>query len=384
MKFLKERAGKYKKQKGGFETFVPRPLPPDPPIELDNKLLNYLSKADVAVGRLDGLTEVLPNPNLFVMMYIKKEAVLSSQIEGTQATLMDVLEFEAKTLDPNRPSDTLEVLNYVRSVSYGLEKIKQEEISVSLIEKLHFYLLEGTRGGEREPGKIRTVQNWIGPPKSEISEAVFVPPNVKDMKNALKDLEAFIKKEVELPPLIKAGLIHYQFETVHPFLDGNGRIGRLLITLLLAKTAHLSRPLLYLSYYFKQNRTEYYNRLQNVRDSGEWEKWLHFFLEGIYYSTINAINASMKIIELRKNQQELLTDKLGNKSGSGLRLFEELFNRPIITVNTVKEITGLSFPNANRLASLFEELGIVTEVTGQKRNRIYEFKKYMDILNEGI
>jgi Fic family protein len=308
MAFSKNRAGSYKTQKQGYKTFIPRPLPPKPPLELDNQTLKLLSMVDQALGRLDGVAEVLPNPDLFVMMYVKKEAVLSSQIEGTQASLLDVLEFEAKALDPQKPSDVKEVVNYIKAINYGLEQIKEgKNISISLIKKIHYYLLEGIRGGEREPGKIRNVQNWIGPPGSDISDALFIPPSEKDMKIALLDLEKFIKKEKDLPPLIKAGLVHSQFETIHPFLDGNGRIGRLLITLLLTESKHLSRPLLYLSYYFKQNRIEYYDKLQAVRDKGEWEVWLSFFLEGMYNASKEAIETSMRILDLRKEKQGIIT-----------------------------------------------------------------------------
>jgi Fic family protein len=385
MAFSKNRAGSYKMQKQGYKTFVPKPLPPKPSLEMDNQILRLLSLADQALGRLDGVAEVLPNPDLFVMMYVKKEAVLSSQIEGTQASLLDVLEFEAKALDPQKPSDVKEVVNYIKAINFGLKKIIDgEDISISLIKKIHYYLLEGIRGGEREPGKIRNVQNWIGPPGSDISDALFIPPSVKDMKIAFQDLEKFIKKEKDLPPLIKAGLVHSQFETIHPFLDGNGRIGRLLITLLLTESKHLSRPLLYLSYYFKQNRMEYYDRLQAVRDKGEWELWLSFFLEGMYKASQDAIETSMRILDLRKEKQGIITGKLGKNSGPSLILCDELFNRPLITVNAIVEITKLSYPNANHLASVFEDLGILKEITGQKRNRIYEFVEYMDILNKGI
>jgi Fic family protein len=385
MGFSEDRAGTYKTQKQGYRTFVPRPLPPDPSLELDNQILKLLSKADQALGRLDGVAEVLPNPDLFVMMYVKKEAVLSSQIEGTQASLMDVLEFEAKALDPQKPNDTKEVVNYITAINFGLEQIeKGKDISISLIEKIHYYLLEGIRGGERDLGKIRTLQNWIGPPETDISDALFIPPSVTDMKLALKDLERFIKKDKELPPLIRAGLVHSQFETIHPFLDGNGRIGRLLITLLLTESKHLSRPLLYLSYYFKQNRSEYYDRLQAVRDKGEWELWLRFFLNGMYKASTEAIDTSMRILDLRKEYRGTISGRLGKNSGAALILFDELFNRPLITVKSIEGITKLSYPNANHLASVFEDLGILKEITGHKRNRIYEFVDYMDILNEGI
>ena len=385
MSFSHTRAGIYKIQQEGYKTFVPKPLPPNPPLELDNKLLQLLSKADQVIGRLDGITEVLPNPDLFVMMYVKKEAVLSSQIEGTQASLIDVLEFEAKALDPNRPSDVIEVVNFIKAINHGLRQIeKKKDISILLIKSIHYQLLKGSRGGEKQPGKLRSVQNWIGPPGSNISGATFIPPNVKDMNKALNDLVKFIKIEHEFPPLIKAGLVHSQFETIHPFIDGNGRIGRLLITLLLIKNGHLTKPLLYLSYYFKKNRNEYYDKLQMVRDSGEWELWMNFFLNGIYQVSSEAIQTSLRIIEIRKKYQQSINEEFGNKSGLALKLLDGLFNKPVITINSIKDITNLSFPNANRLASEFEKMGILEEITGQKRNRIYEFVKYMDILNEGI
>lgn len=379
------RAGAYKTQKSGQRAFVPKPLPPDPPLELDNSILNLLSKASLALGRLDGITEILPNPDLFVLMYLKKEAVLSSQIEGTQASLIDVLEFEAKTLDPKESGDVGDVVNYIVALNYGLEHIRSgKKISLSLLNKLHHNLLKDTRGANRAPGKLRTMQNWIGPPDCDISEATFIPPDIKTMTSALRELEVFINSDDELPSLIKAGMVHSQFETIHPFLDGNGRIGRLLLTLLLVQSDHISRPLLYLSYYFKKNRIEYYGRLQAVRDNGDWEGWLRFFLDGIYHTSTNAVKASRKIIELRKNQYTQITEQFGNRSGTAIKLFEELFNRPIVTVSSIVEIAKLSYPNANSLAAKFEELGILKEVTGQKRNRIYEFVEYMDILNENL
>jgi len=385
MEFPLDRAGIYKKHKDGHRTFIPKPLPPTPPIELDNRLMNTLSKADQTLGRLEGVSEILPDPDLFVMMYIKKEAVLSSQIEGTQASLIDVLEFEAQTLDPESPTDVEEVVNYIKAMNYGLVQIKAErKITIDMVKKIHYHLLQETRGREMKPGNLRTVQNWIGPPNCTIADATYIPPDKNDMKIALKDLETFIIKEKDLPPLLKVGMVHCQFETIHPFIDGNGRVGRLLITLQLAESKYLSRPLLYLSYYFKQNRAEYYDRLQAVRDSGKWEQWLDYFLKGILRTSSNAIDTSMKIIELRKEVHESLTMQFGNKIGSALKLFDTLFHRPIVTIRSVAEITGLSYPNASQLTTTFEKLGVLKEVTGQKRNRVYEFVKYMDILNEGI
>ena len=386
MASFKDRAGIYvSSEDGKYKAFQPKDLPPRPPVKLEGRLLKLLSEADRSLGRLDGVTEVLPDPDLFVMMYVKKEAVLSSQIEGTQASLLDVLEFEARAIDPNKPSDVNEVVNYIGAMNLGLERIKaKNRIDIGLIKDIHSRLMQEVRGGEKKPGMLRDVQNWIGPPGCSIDEAMFVPPTPKDMMDALERLEDFMNEDDDPPPLLKVGLVHSQFETIHPFLDGNGRVGRLLITFLLTDKDYLSRPLLYLSYYFKLNRPEYYDLLQSVRDSGTWEEWLEFFLTGIIFTCNNAIETSMKILDVRKNKQELLTANLGLRLGQGLKLFDELFNKPVITVKRVCEITGLSYQNANKLASTFEELKILKEVTGQKRNRVFEFEEYMDILNEGI
>src|SRR5260370_4671898 len=268
------RAGSYVSQIGGYKAFVPKPLPPDPPIQLDNEMILLLSQADMALGRLDGMSTTLPNVDLFVAMYVNKEAVLSSQIEGTQASLIDVLAFEADAALPDNPQDIEEVINYITALNYGLQRLSTLPLSLRLIREIHGLLLQGVRGADRNPGEFRTSQIWIGHHGGTIKTARFIPPSPTDMNRALDNLEAFIHAEKALPILLKVGLVHAQFETIYPFLDGNGRMGRLLITFILCYERILRQPLLYLSYYFKVHRLEYYEHLQKIRDEGDWESWL--------------------------------------------------------------------------------------------------------------
>ena len=256
------RAGDYVSQIGSYQAFVPKPLPPNPPVQLDREMILLLSQADMALGRLDGMSTTLPNVDLFVAMYVNKEAVLSSQIEGTQASLIDVLAFEADAVFPDNPQDIEEVINYINALNYGLEQLDKIPISLRLIREIHRLLMQGVRGANRQPGEFRTSQNLIGNPGDTIETAKFVPPSPIDMNRALDDLETFIHKEVSIPLLIKMGLVHAQFETIHPFLDGNGRMGRLLITFILCSEGVLRKPLLYLSHFFKAHRFEYYDFLR--------------------------------------------------------------------------------------------------------------------------
>src|SRR6202167_5455629 len=274
------RAGKYVKQLDGYRAFIPAPLPPVPPLEMDRELTRLLSEADHALGRLNGVTSILPNPDLFVSMYVRHEAVLSSQIEGTQSTLVDVLQFEIDANGNEHPKDVEEVVNYVRAMNYGLKRLDELPLSLRLIREIHGKLLEGVRGANRTPGEFRTSQNWIGPANCTLTTATFVPPPPHEMHQALDNLERFLHETTSFPALIHCGLAHAQFETVHPFLDGNGRVGRLLITFLLCQRGVLQRPLLYLSHYLKGRRAEYYDRLMAIRNDGDWEGWLRFFLRG--------------------------------------------------------------------------------------------------------
>jgi len=266
-----QRAGRYVRQLEGYRAFIPEPLPPDPSVRYDDEMLALLSQADRMLGRLDGSTEVLPNPDLFVFMYVRQEAALSSQIEGTQASLIDLLEYEARAPEPERPVGVAEIADYVAAMNYGLERLNELPVSVQLIREIHERLLTDERGAERTPGEFRRSQNWIGPPGCTLADATYVPPPVDEMMAALGEWESFLDYKKPMPMLIKVGIAHAHFETIHPFLDGNGRVGRLLITFLLVENGVLTRPLLYLSHFFKEHRQTYYDLLQAVRDEGAWE-----------------------------------------------------------------------------------------------------------------
>lgn len=377
------RAGRYVGQTTGYRAFIPATLPPNPPLEIDNELLTLLSKADRAVGRLDGSTESLPNPDLFVFMYVRKEAVLSSQIEGTQASLMDVLEFESEALQLDHPHDVKEVVNYVEAMNYGLDRLHQLPLSLRLLCEIHDRLLTGVRGAERARGEFRKSQNWIGPPGCTLTDAAFVPPPPPEMTEALGNLETFLHStEPPIPYLLKAGLAHCQFETIHPFLDGNGRTGRLLITFLLCERKVLQRPLLYLSHYFKKHRAEYYDRLQAVRENGDWEGWLKFFLRGVYEVAQEATATAKQIVGLRENHREIVAQELKRATANAWKLLEALYHRPIVSVKNVCSITGLSFANANDLIRQFSKLGILHETTGNKRNRVFSYASYLKLFEE--
>lgn len=376
------RAGRYINQPAGYRAFIPNSLPPQPPIALDGEMWNLLSKADLAVGRLDGSTETLPNPDLFVFMYVRREAVLSSQIEGTQASLIDVLEFEAHAAEPGHPEDVGEVVNYVAAMNHGVERLRQLPVSLRLIREIHAKLMQGVRGAERNPGEFRSSQNWVGPPGSTLADARYVPPPPHEIRQALANFEKFLHQEHPMPALIKLGIAHSQFETIHPFLDGNGRVGRLLITFLLCEKEILKRPLLYLSHYFKLNRAEYYDRLQAVRDRGDWEGWLKFFLQGVVQVAQEATMNARRIVKMREDHRELILNRLGRASGKALQLLERLYFRPIVSVQTIMEITGLSFANANSLARHLETIGLLRETTGRKRNRRFSYKPYLDLFTE--
>jgi Fic family protein len=382
MKQTSTRSGVYVNQPTGYRAFAPAPLPPEPPIDFDDEMLDLLSRADLALGRLDGSTEALPNPDLFVMMYVRKEAVLSSQIEGTQASLADVLESEAKVFEPDISSDVSEVINYVAAMKYGLERLNSLPISLRMLCEIHAELMEGTRGQERHPGEFRRSQNWIGPAGSSLASARFIPPAPEDMRRALAEWELFLHSPRPIPILIKVGLAHAQLETIHPFLDGNGRVGRLLITFLLCESAVLRRPLLYLSHYFKLNRLEYYDRLQAVRDKGDWEGWLKFYLRGVMIVANEATEVAKRIVNLREDQRALIQSRFGRLTADGLALHDALFQRPYMNVSTAQQIIGKGFPAANRLIAQMEEVGILKEVSGRSRKRVYLHDSYFRMFDD--
>jgi len=374
------RSGKYIKQLQGYKAFVPEPLPPkNPELEISDELQACLSKADRSLGRLDGSIQTLPDPDLFVFMYVRKEAVLSSQIEGTQSSLSHLLKREAEVQDPDTPQDVNEVINYVGAMNLGLRLLDTLPVSTRLVKEIHQKLLENVRGQEQNPGYLRTSQNWIGPAGCQIRDATFVPPAPADMVEALSDWEKFLHESDSIPLLVKIGLAHAQFETIHPFLDGNGRVGRLLITLLLCEKQVLLKPVLYLSYYFKQNRQEYYDLLQRTRDAGDWESWIKFFVQGVDDVSRQATQTAREIVELRERHRTLIVDSFGQVAGNGLKVLEHLFSQPIISVKRIMDLTSVTFAAANQLMHRLEDVGVLVEITGQARNRRYQYNDYVNL-----
>ena len=370
------RSGRYVKQSSSYSAFIPSPLPPDPPLVMDADLTRLLSDADRSLGRLDGVGSLLPNPDLFVAMYVRQEAVLSSQIEGTQSTLEDVLQFEVDAKGVDSPKDVQEVVNYVGAMNYGLTRLEELPLSLRLIREIHSELLAGVRGEHHTPGEFRKSQNWIGPAGADLSTATFVPPPVPEMHQALDKFEKFLHDD-SFPVLIHCGLAHPQFETIHPFLDGNGRVGRLLITFLLCQRKVLHRPLLYLSHYLKAHRAEYYDRLTAIRNDGNWEGWLKFFLRGVDEVSTEAIHTARRIFSLREKHRNAIDEKLSSSAGSGLRLLDYLYEQPMINVRMVERRLGTSFVTASKLVEQFVTLEILKEITGGQRNRRYAYTPYL-------
>jgi Fic family protein len=343
---------------------------------MDADLTHLLSEADRSLGRLDGVATVLPNPNLFVAMYVRQEAVLSSQIEGTQSTLEDLLQFEIDAKGREFPKDVQEVVNYGRAMNHGLARLKDLPLSLRLIREIHAELLKGVRGAHRTPGEFRRSQNWIGPENCTLETATFVPPPVQEMQEALDNLEKFLHDSASLPVLIHCGLAHAQFETIHPFLDGNGRVGRLLITFLLCQRGVLQRPLLYLSHYLKTRRAEYYDRLMAIRNDGDWEGWLKFFVRGVDEVSREATETARTILNLREVHRQTIATRLGG-SANGLQLLEILFEQPIVTIRTVEERLRCVYVTASKLVDQFVGLGLLKEITGFQRNRRYRYEPYL-------
>jgi len=377
------RAGRYLRQPEGYRAFIPARLPPEPPLQIAGELQGLLSAADRALGRLDGSVRTLPNPDLFVYMYVRKEAVLSSQIEGTQSSLQDLLAAEAHMLGADGRRDVDEVINYVRAMNHGLARLSDLPVSVRLIREIHAELLTNVRGSRLTPGELRRSQNWVGPANCTLAEATFVPPPPFAVPAALGELETFIHRMDELPLLVKVGLAHAQFQTIHPFLDGNGRVGRLLITFLLCERGALGKPVLYLSHYFKRLRQEYYDRLQAVRDAGDFEGWLAFFLRGVEAVSIEAADTARRILELREQHRRTITDRLGRAAGNGHRVLERLYEQPIITVKNAQDLLGTTFAGANQIVRRLVDLQILREITGQARHRRFSYDAYIRLFDEG-
>ncbi|HCM37477.1 MAG: hypothetical protein UV61_C0001G0094 [Candidatus Gottesmanbacteria bacterium GW2011_GWB1_43_11] len=369
------RSGKYLNQLQGdarYRAFVPNSLPFE--IKSEGKLLNLLSRADLALGRLDGVADILPNVDFFIFMYVRKEATISSQIEGTQATFIDVLKKEANIGEGEVHKDVNEIINYITAMNYGLERLKELPLSLRLLKEIHKMLLQGVRGEVKNPGEFRTSQNWISGPT--IETATFVPPPANKIMNLMGNLEEYMYKSGSIPILIKTGLLHAQFETIHPFLDGNGRVGRLLITFYLCQQKILRKPLLYLSDFFKRNRQTYYDRLNLFREKDDVEGWLEFFLQGVTETSERAVETARKIIVLREYGIKRLA-KLGRSTEKGMTLYNYLFKTPMVRVRDVEQILNIKNPNALALVSKFVDVGILKELTGHKRNRVFSFADYV-------
>lgn len=380
---LHSRVGRFVETPAGGEivrAYVPPPLPPDPPIDI-MQVLAKLSEAERALGRLDGITMLLPRQELFLYMYVRKEAVLSSQIEGTQSTLSDLLRFEGAAEAGQPFDDVREVSNYVDAMMFGLERIETLPLSLRLIREMHARLLQDGRGAAQNPGEFRRTQNWVGGTRP--GNAIYVPPPAAEMDDCLDAFERFLHDDGSgLPPLIKAGLLHVQFESIHPFLDGNGRIGRLLVTLFLCVNGVLRRPLLYLSLYLKTRRADYYRLLQEVRERGAWEAWLEFFLDGVAETANQAFNAATRIVDLFRLDRERITAECA-RAGSALRVHDCLQQNPYAIASDLVERTGLTTPTVNAALLDLERMGIAEEITGRRRGRVFAYRPYLEILNEG-
>jgi Fic family protein len=362
--------------------FIPVPLPPKPPIVFDGAVQRALEPALLALGRLDAISSLLPDTNLFLYTYVRKEAVLSSQIEGTQSSISDLLLYELEGGAGVPKHDVIEVSNYVAAMEHGMRRMRGGfPFSNRLIREIHGVLLARGRGSTKDPGHFRQSQNWIGGTRP--GNAKFVPPPAAEVADGMGSLEKFLHEEHgDLPLLIRAGLAHVQFETIHPFLDGNGRIGRLLITLYLCHAGVLREPLLYLSLYLKQHRTTYYKLLNTVRSTGDWEAWLVFYLHGVKETAEAAVTTAQRLrIRYETDRQRILA--LGRSGGSALRVLEALKERPMTSIQLASARTGLSFPSAGTALALLQQHGIVREITGRPRNRVYVYEKYLAILNEG-
>lgn len=365
--FVNSTAGQCIRTPQGYWAFIPNPLPPK--IEYSAALARLLSDAERALGELAGAGRLLPNPHLLIEPCIRREAVLSSRIEGTQASLDDLFLIEAVPSRERPESDVRELQNYVRALEYGLERVETLPISSRLVREIHQRLVEEVRGRHPTPGEFRTTQNWIGPSDCTLNQATFIPPPVREMQDALSNWEKYLHSEPSEPPLVQCALMHYQFEAIHPFIDGNGRLGRLLITFFLCERGYLPQPLLYLSAYFERNRDEYYDRLLKVSTEGDWDGWLEFFLRGVVTQAKDAIDWSAQLMDLHENYRQRLAASKVPKGAYGI--VDELFVNPYVTITTASQRWNISYNTARSAIETLAELGILQEITGRKRDRIY-------------
>lgn len=378
---MKNRAGEFKSNLSGemtYQSFVPAPLPPDPPISLDGDSVNLLVKANRQIALLEGLAVRIPSVSLFVSMYVRKEALLSSQIEGTQATLDDVLD---PLLDENANRNVADVINYIRATEFAIDRLKSLPLCCRLIKETHAVLMEGVRGQEKSPGEFRYSQNWIGGQGSTLKNARYIPPNPEDMNQAMSDLEKYMNAEDGLDPLIRAGLLHYQFETIHPFLDGNGRVGRLLITLFLMEKGILTTPALYISYFLKRNRVEYYDRMTEVRSKGNYEQWIRFFLQAVAESAEDAVQTIDELTKLHEKNAALL-DVPGRQAATLKKLFHYLETNPIIEIRKTAGALSMSYNTVARAVAVLMEKSILEQTDKAGKTRIFAYSAYLDILRK--
>lgn len=375
------RSGIQITQPTGYKAFIPNPLPPDPPIRVEGEIQHLLTNANIAIGKMGTMGYLAPNLEHIIAMYVRKEALLSSQIEGTQASLEDIFEYENQ-IPVKNINDVKEVVNYIKALTHGMKRLAEFPMSIRLIKEIHEILLEGARGKEKTPGEFRKSQNWIGSPGSTLATASFVPPPPKEAMDAMGKLELFLHKDSELPLLINCALMHYQFETIHPFLDGNGRLGRLLITFYLYWKGTLQYPLLYLSYYLKIHRQEYYDRLNLVRERGDYEQWIIFFLKGIIWTCESALQTIKNLLQLQEDHKKrLISKKLSTPYA--IALLDYLFEKPHLTINDVADHLKISYQGAKALVDLFVTAEILKEITGKRRDKRYSYWEYLAFLSEG-
>lgn len=379
---MDNRAGKWVNNLSGemaYRSFQPAPLPPDPPIEMTGDLVSKLIEANKKLAILDGLSSRIPNMDLFVSMYVRKEALLSSQIEGTQCTLDDILN---PLLEENTNRNVSDVVNYIKATEFALARLQELPLCNRLIRETHAVLMEGVRGQEKNPGEFRYSQNWIGGQGSTIRNARYIPPNPDDMQIAMSDLEKYMNSEDTLDPLMQAALIHYQFETTHPFLDGNGRVGRLLITLFLMEKKILSRPALYISYFLKLNRVEYYDRMTQVRKAGDYEQWIRFFLEALAQSADDALQTIDKLTALQKESLQRLADLPKRQMANAQKLFDYIEKNPILEIRKTASALELSYNTVSKFVSLFVDKGILQKTDQSGKAKVYSYVTYLDILRK--
>lgn len=379
---MNNRAGYYKQNLSGemaYKSFVPNPLPPVPPIELSEDIVGLLVKANSQLAVLESIAARIPNVELFISMYVRKEALMSSQIEGTQATLEDILD---PMLDTNTNRNIADVVNYIKATEFAITRLQTLPLCNHLIKETHAVLMKGVRGQEKNPGEFRYSQNWIGGQGSTLKNARYIPPSPDDMQNAMSDLEKYINTDDDLDALIQAALIHYQFETIHPFLDGNGRVGRLLITLFLMDKGILTTPALYISYFLKKNRVEYYDRMTEVRTKGNYEQWIIFFLQAIMESAGDATSTIDELITLHDTNTSVIS-KLGRASKNTMLVFDYLESNPIIDIGKTAEALSITFNTASSAVRRLVDAGILVQTGGGGRNRTFAYEAYLDILRKG-